>query len=241
VIHFKENDYALNFVKAQGCYKCLDAMERGVKENNTATPWTFKIYELDVVPKDWRCKHIESIRNLTIPSGSLYGTYTTRYEMVNKHITIILKNGEYYVHPGTGRYLINCVVDDFNISALIIDHDHNYDKIVQDFPSIKSVDSEIDYTLHRSGDAFTLKLNSGWNNEAELMNLVFESANFYELAVPNASHSVRIIIDNEEVVSYDNEKPQVDVFVDDICGWAKFLIDYYCERKLTYNGYKTDL
>jgi len=240
VIHLRENDWVLNFAKVQGCLKFVDAME-SAKASNTDTPWTFKIYELDVVPKDWRCKHSEIVSDLIIPSASLYGNYNTRHDMINKHINITLKNGEYYVHPGTLRYFMNCVVDDFSVSALIIDHDHNYNKIIQDFPKAKIVDHEIDYTLHQSGNSFTLKLNSGWPTDTTIHDFAFEAINFFELAVPNAQHSVKIFLDKQQLVSYDNEKPEMNVHVDDIYGWARFIIDYYCERKLTYNGYQTDI
>lgn len=243
-LHYKENDYAWDHANKIGAHKFINAL-KDVKPSTSNKPWVLKIYEIDKLPKNWRCKQVEetlSSDDLIGPTGSVYATYTTRDELVNKHINIGLKNNQYYVHPGTQRYLLNCVEDDFEISALIIDYDQNEEKILKDFPDAKVASSEdMDFHFHKSGDSYTIKLNSGWPYEWSWESFTLEAINFYEYIWPNSDHSVNIFLDKRKLISYDNEKPNMNVYVDDIYGWARFIIDYYCERKLTYNGYQTNI
>ena len=246
-VYVRENDWGFQHAKNFGCYKTLFQMEKVLSSEspNPNKPWTFKLYEVDELSKSWRCKYLEESlikENLTMPSMSLYGTYQTMEDIKNKHINISLKGNEYYVHPGTQRYLLNCIENNFKISSLLIDYDCNDEKILKDFPSAKVISIEdLDFHVHKSGDNYSIKLNSGWSKIESWQEYAIECYNFYDLAVPNSDHSVNIFLDKRHLMSYDNEKPEMNVYVDDIYGWAKFIIDYYCERKLTYNGYQTDI
>ena len=244
MIHFKENDFAWARANTVGAYRLLKILN-SVESSTVNKPWAFKVYEIDKLSKNWRCKQVEEtlpLDDLVIPSGSIYATYLTRDKLVHKHISIGLKNNQYHIHPGTQRYLLNCVEDDFEISALIIDYDQNEKKILDDFPDAKIANLEdVDFHINKSGGDFTIKLNSGWTHEELIEEFALEAISFFEFIVPNSDHSVNIFLDKRHLMSYDNEKPEMNVYVDDIYGWARFIIDYYCERKLTYNGYQTDI
>lgn len=239
-----ENTYVVELAEKMGCHKFVEKW-MSVKSTKDTPPWSFRIYKIKNLSKKWKCEYLEDKllnSDLTIHSSSLYAIYNCKDNLYNKDITIHLKNGKYSIHPGHQRYLLNCILDDFNIDALLIDYDINDQKVIEDFGNaILAEENSFEHTLYKSSDTYNLKFNFGWPNKLAIDEFALEAIHFYESAIPNSEHSVNILLDNRKLISYDNEKPEMNVHVDDIYGWAKFIIDYYCERKLTYNGYTTNV
>lgn len=239
-----ESTYVLELAERMGCHQFIKKW-LNINPTEDTPPWSFRIYKIDNLSKNWKCEYLEnklSKSDLTTHSSSLYGIYNCRDSLYNKDITIHLKNGRYSIHPGHQRYLLNCILDDFDINAILIDYDVNDQKVLEDFSNaVIAEENSFEYTLYESNGTYTFKTNFGWPSKLAIDEFVLEVINFYEIAVPNSDRSVNIFLDKRQLISYDNEKPEMNVHVDDIYGWARFIIDYYCERKLTYNGYQTNV
>lgn len=207
----------------------------------------FKIYNVSSLDKLWRCetlpKQILGENKMEQYTLSFYGAVKTRDDILNDKITIVHKNNIFYVHPGQTRYLLNVLCQDVSLGATVVDYDLNDDKIKNTFKNAEFSDGNFEYDLKGNSEGyFKLLFDVGYDKDiAYGWQIGYETTKFYDEVVPNSDHSVKIFLDKRQLISYDNEKPEMNVYVDDIYGWARFIIDYYCERKLTYNGYQTDI
>ena len=137
----------------------------------------------------------------------------------------------YWVHPGTHRYFLNRVCNDFDLPALIIDTSgkYNYQRILNDFKGVEPYEESLDITYVHRGNIYVIKparvLADESHYKLEYNNVV---------KIFNLDYAIDIWYNDNHYMTVQNNKPKKSFRVSGIEGIAQLAIHLLCDPNYSF-------